>query len=418
MFCKYCGVNIDNDSLFCKECGNKQNQNRNDKICANPDLEHIVSNAEDIPTNADIEGYKINIDVPDIPINEDPQGFTINIDVPDIPINTDVKGFTFNKSTIFEEVKNTDPVKYCQICGRTLPSERTNPICSYCYQSPFPVGEPEQNRKGKNKPLVFICIAVIFIFLGYCYYYWSSSYKTVNSDNSSNSSNDTSSEVVLTEHEKAMEKACEHIFPSATYIIKNELKNPNTLSIKHDKSKFKADGAKISDFGTATYVNTNNKEVSLPYEICAIFTEEYYASLYLKIGDSVLYDYRNYVDDKGKITEQGASYYGLKKGSNYFKDEDGNIFIVPIESGITPDTSDSLNDAYITSSEYNKIEIGMTYDEVCGIIGSYGKELSRVSIKGYETVLIMWEGKGPVGANANVTFQNGKVMSKAQLLLE
>ncbi len=56
----------------------------------------------------------------------------------------------------------------------------------------------------------------------------------------------------------------------------------------------------------------------------------------------------------------------------------------------------------------------MTYEKVCEIIGSYGYEMARTEMAGYQTVIVGWEGEGSIGANANVTFQNGKVVAKAQ----
>lgn len=78
----------------------------------------------------------------------------------------------------------------------------------------------------------------------------------------------------------------------------------------------------------------------------------------------------------------------------------------------------SDNDPLMTYAEYTSIATGMSYDEVVEIVGSYGRELSRVTSNGYEIVMIGWYGKGSVGANANITFENGKVISKAQVGLE
>lgn len=69
---------------------------------------------------------------------------------------------------------------------------------------------------------------------------------------------------------------------------------------------------------------------------------------------------------------------------------------------------------YITLTEYNQIQPGMTYDEVCNIIGSKGTESAKSSVAGYTTSIVTWYGNGVAGSNANVTFQNGKVVSKAQ----
>lgn len=76
------------------------------------------------------------------------------------------------------------------------------------------------------------------------------------------------------------------------------------------------------------------------------------------------------------------------------------------------------NPPTISLSEYYNIETGMSYDEVVEIVGSYGVELSRVEVSGYQTVMVGWDGEGGIGANANVTFQNGKVIAKAQLGLQ
>ena len=69
--------------------------------------------------------------------------------------------------------------------------------------------------------------------------------------------------------------------------------------------------------------------------------------------------------------------------------------------------------ALITLDEFNKIETGMSYEDVVNIIGSNGTLSSESSIGNYTTQIYTWYGS-VFGANANVTFQNGKVVGKAQ----
>ena len=78
------------------------------------------------------------------------------------------------------------------------------------------------------------------------------------------------------------------------------------------------------------------------------------------------------------------------------------------------------NDEFITMDEFNQIQTGMTYQEVVNIIGSAGELISSVDIGDalYKTEMYSWEGKGSIGANANVMFQGGIVSSKAQFGLE
>ncbi|MDA2593848.1 hypothetical protein PDQ30_26855 [Bacillus cereus group sp. Bc065] len=74
----------------------------------------------------------------------------------------------------------------------------------------------------------------------------------------------------------------------------------------------------------------------------------------------------------------------------------------------------------ISKDEFNRIENGMTYDQVKEIIGSDGEVMSEGGDKGteYYTVMYMWKGEGSPGANANFMFQGGKLNNKAQFGLK
>lgn len=84
--------------------------------------------------------------------------------------------------------------------------------------------------------------------------------------------------------------------------------------------------------------------------------------------------------------------------------------------------ADIINsEASISLDEFNRIETGMTYKEVCDIVGGEGTLGSSVDAgigAEYKTEIYQWTGDGSIGANANVTFQGGKVMSKAQIGLK
>lgn len=76
------------------------------------------------------------------------------------------------------------------------------------------------------------------------------------------------------------------------------------------------------------------------------------------------------------------------------------------------------NSPKISKAEFESLKTGMTYNEVVSIIGSEGEMSSQVDVAGYDTKLYIWEGEGSIGANANVTFQNNKLVSKAQIGLK
>lgn len=92
------------------------------------------------------------------------------------------------------------------------------------------------------------------------------------------------------------------------------------------------------------------------------------------------------------------------------------IFIVIgiVTTVILNSSNENLHTEYITLEEFNKIQTGMTYDEVVNIIGSNGTLSSESEVTGYHTQIFTWQGYGVPGANANVTFQNNKVVTKAQ----
>jgi len=107
------------------------------------------------------------------------------------------------------------------------------------------------------------------------------------------------------------------------------------------------------------------------------------------------------------------------------------IFIIAVgsSSGNNSDTSTTPNEQTevkveeknkptISKSEFDALQTGMTYEEAVAIIGGEGELSSQVEIAGYKTEIYMWKGEGSLGANANATFQNNSLSSKAQFGLE
>ena len=66
-------------------------------------------------------------------------------------------------------------------------------------------------------------------------------------------------------------------------------------------------------------------------------------------------------------------------------------------------------------AEFSRLNTGMSYDDASRTIGCRGTELSRVDYGDYSTVMYMWEGTGTLIGNMNATFQNGRLIAKAQM---
>ena len=76
----------------------------------------------------------------------------------------------------------------------------------------------------------------------------------------------------------------------------------------------------------------------------------------------------------------------------------------------------SADEGTITLAEYRQIKHGMTYDEVCDIVGGAGRVVSEAGTGRYYTFIVIWEGAGStLGANASVSFQGGQVVGKAHV---
>lgn len=84
----------------------------------------------------------------------------------------------------------------------------------------------------------------------------------------------------------------------------------------------------------------------------------------------------------------------------------------------TTSSTASTKQEKLNLEKFNKIETGMTYEKVVEIIGEEGTVLSESEIANIKTTIYSWYGEGSIGANANITFQNGKVTSKAQFGLK
>ena len=108
--------------------------------------------------------------------------------------------------------------------------------------------------------------------------------------------------------------------------------------------------------------------------------------------------------------------------------DDQNNLLVVKDGKITWDifsdqdiVSSADNNPTISLEEFNAIQTGMEYQEVFDIVGSRGTLMSESDLglgdKHY-TAIFSWDGEGSIGANANVIFQGGKVISKSQFGLE
>ncbi|MBU8919439.1 DUF3862 domain-containing protein [Bacillus sp. FJAT-29953] len=74
----------------------------------------------------------------------------------------------------------------------------------------------------------------------------------------------------------------------------------------------------------------------------------------------------------------------------------------------------------ISIDQFNKIQNGMTLEEVIAIVGGEGEIISESGEKGtqFHTIMYSYPGKGSIGANVSLMFQGNKLQNKSQFGLE
>lgn len=108
----------------------------------------------------------------------------------------------------------------------------------------------------------------------------------------------------------------------------------------------------------------------------------------------------------------------LEKHKALLNTDKYNIQSEPAISPKTSATAKPYNPPTVSLAEFNALRNGISYEKACEVIGSRGTLISEVSLGGVNTKMYQWDGEGKTGANANATFQNDKMVSKAQYGLE
>jgi hypothetical protein len=95
----------------------------------------------------------------------------------------------------------------------------------------------------------------------------------------------------------------------------------------------------------------------------------------------------------------------------------GDKLVNKAQFGIEDEAASNVT---ISKEEFDKIQNGMTFEEVVKIVGGEGHKLSESGKPGTaeHTVMYDYEGEGELGANASLMFQGGKLINKSQFGLK
>ncbi len=81
--------------------------------------------------------------------------------------------------------------------------------------------------------------------------------------------------------------------------------------------------------------------------------------------------------------------------------------------GMNPAVSPTAGQG-VSAEAFNRVQAGMSLEEVQQILGAPGAVISRTDMAGFTALMVQWNGSGNLGANMNAMFQNGRLISKAQ----
>lgn len=71
-----------------------------------------------------------------------------------------------------------------------------------------------------------------------------------------------------------------------------------------------------------------------------------------------------------------------------------------------------------TLDQFNRLRDGVSYDTISRMLGDPGTVMSEVNLAGIHTVMIQWSNDNPLDGGLNATFQNGRLIAKAQFGLK
>ena len=177
-------------------------------------------------------------------------------------------------------------------------------------------------------------------------------------------------------------------------------------------------GKKDDSTKTSGTTNTSSKSTTeTKKEESKKDTKKYSLDKFMQIQMGMTYDQVKAILGDG--TEESSSGDGdIKTVSYSWKNSDGSNISVMIQGGKVMTKAQAFlvsMDTKVTMEKYNKINNGMTYDQVKAILGE-GQLTSQTQIMDTKSEIYSWINSN--GSNMNVTFQNSAVDSKAQFELK
>lgn len=301
---------------------------------------------------------------------------------------------TQQKPTTEQEQRGTDAPK-APVSNSNEVNRSTQSNTSSVNDSVASTNNSETNKKSGMKFVLgivgIILVCILFIMMGVnSEPAYSSNYKFTS--NGSNVSN-------LTPEQKKIRNAItEDILYNVEITIKDDCKLPDTTLIKHDKSSWNIENSLFTFGGTVTSQNKEGLEETEPFTLKLFISEKKLFRVYVKLGSKEFYNIQNQYSTMGVIKNPDTEEMDLTNNM------EGKLL-----------TIHDKDYEKATLEEFQKIKIGMTYAEVCDIIGSLGTLSGQT---GGSVNIYTWVGNGEKDSQAIITFTGQKVFLTTQVGLK
>lgn len=296
----------------------------------------------------------------------------------------------------------------CEHCGKGIPGD--SKFCRYCGQPVIP--QPPQVKTSKIPLILVVLLVCVVLVLGIR--------QTMST--SKVESTTIAAEVdppALSEYETKMPELKRSVAYFAREMVNAQLSRPQKLRVTHDWDALTNRGVFVTHSGTVEYLNSNNMEIKQPYKVTMVLKEDYSSAfdMALVIGDTVFYDNCYRLDETGKIIAANTTYEEKGYGEQVF-DHMANPDLWDRGLSAAADAANAGIQKDLTLADYQAIDIGMTYDQVCKVLGGTGVETSRAGSGQNEVLSVIWSGPDAFDPSISIVFVGGKVSSKAQLGLQ
>ncbi|HWP50898.1 MAG TPA: zinc-ribbon domain-containing protein [Clostridia bacterium] len=297
----------------------------------------------------------------------------------------------------------------CEHCGKEIPGD--SKFCRYCGQVITPLSlSSNEGKVGRFLLMIAMLLVCVITVLGI-------RQMTGTSKQAPATPAVTSSAPAVSEYHKNIAELYTAISQFTRHMISDELFDPSTLNLNHDWSALTNEGIIIVNSGTAEYVAKNGKKVTEPFEALFVLCNDGNSAynMALKLGDTIVYDRCDSIDEKGIIVSNNMTFNGRGYGE-LISDSIINPSLWekgPGDNGYMPP-----DNSILTLASYQAIQIGMAYDQVCQMLGGPGVELSRSGTGKKEEFTVVWSSQNNFGASITVAFKGGKAISKVQFGLQ